>query len=328
MSAGAIAVAPLRAEEEEDWAAFLDRSPAATLFQDLRFLAYHPPGRHDFRPLVFRQEGRLAALLPGGLVPTSDGQVFTSPLGASVGGFVFGEDCRLDLALALVEALIQHGREQGWHGIDMTLPPPIYNGPLSSLSSFVLSRAGFALRNRHACFALRLQPKRPDGYASYFRRRAQRFVRAAHRTGIKVRRGTGPVMLEQFKPLMDDTYARHGTAPTHSYDELALLAQRFSDAMTWHITEKDGIPIGGTCLLRLNARVTSALYTCTSDAHVKDNGVLVAIADAIDQLVSAGTEWYDLGPSADHDRINLGVVAFKEGLGAEYHLREHWSLRL
>ena len=328
-SAGAavprLSVQRLQPAEAPHWEAFLQGSCTGTLFHDLRFLAYHPEGRHDFHHLVFRQAEEIVALLPGGLRAEPEGVVFASPVGAAIGGFVLGPDCRLELALRLVEALQAHAAQAGWARIEITVPPPIYNGRLAALPSFALSRSGFALADRQACFVLRLQPKRAGGYADFFRTRAARNLRAARRDGATVLRGDGERLLPRFLPLREETFARHGSPPTHSREELALLASRFADRMTFHVTEQHGVTTGGTCLLGLNRLVTSALYTCTADAHAREHGVLVAIADAIEDLAARGVEWYDLGPSAGHQHINAGVVLFKEGLGAEYHLRESWS---
>ncbi len=321
----AIAVTRLEPGDHVDWQGFLDQSATGTLFHDLRFLAYHPLGRHDFHHLVFRDAGRIVALLPGGICAGKDGPGFASPLGASTGGLALGPDTRLAMALELAHALVEHAEAAGWRGIAIALPPPIYNGRLGQLPSFTLAHAGFHTANRQLCPAIRLDTDGPDLFARRFRATAANRVRAARRAGATVCRLATP---ERFLPLLEQTYARHGTAPTHSAAELADLARRLPGRLTFHIAEQDGEATGGICVFRLNAHVATTFYICPNAARPKDSGVLVALADALDHLSTEGVAWLDLGPSADHAAINQGVMSFKESLGAEYHVREHMERRL
>ena len=40
---------------------------------------------------------------------------------------------------------------------------------------------------------------------------------------------TGIEGLEDFRPVFDETYARHGTRPTHTIEEIATLLSRYPD---------------------------------------------------------------------------------------------------
>ncbi len=319
----AIEVARLELRDHAAWHDFLAHTAIGTLFHDLRFLAYHPPDRHDFHHLIFRENGRILALLPGGLRPDRDGPVFASPLGASFGGFAPHPDLRLPTALELVDALVDHARAAGWRGLDITLAPPAYNGRLGQMPSFALTRAGFRTVNRHLCPAIRLSADGPDLFARRFRATAANRVRAARRAGATVRRMDTP---ERFLPLLEQTYVRHGAPPTHSAAELADLVRRLPGRIAFHIAEQDNEATGGICVFRLGACLATTFYICPNAARAKDNGVLAALADVLDHLAMDGVEWLDLGPSADHARINPGVMAFKESLGAEYQIRERLTL--
>jgi len=102
--ASAITVEPLGADEAV-WENFLAHAPNGTLFHDLRFLRYHPPDRFHFHHLVFRRNGEPVALLPGGLASNAERPMFSSPLGASIGGLAVNGGLRAELAVNLVEAL-------------------------------------------------------------------------------------------------------------------------------------------------------------------------------------------------------------------------------
>jgi len=61
---------------EEIWQGFLARSANGTLFHDLDFLRYHPPGRFRFHHLMLIHDGEPIALFPGGLVEPEERPLF------------------------------------------------------------------------------------------------------------------------------------------------------------------------------------------------------------------------------------------------------------
>ena len=60
----AITVACYTPADATVWADFLAASDNATLFHDLRFLAYHPPERFETHHLLFRRGPSVVAVLP------------------------------------------------------------------------------------------------------------------------------------------------------------------------------------------------------------------------------------------------------------------------
>src|ERR1700735_2164905 len=125
-TADAISVVPL-ADHEQLWQSFLAHSANGTLFHDLEFLRYHPPGRFRFNHIMLMRGGEPIALIPGGLVGTDKRPIFCSPLGASTGGLVLRAPARVETTLQMVDALQTYARDEGWGGIEITLPPNYYS---------------------------------------------------------------------------------------------------------------------------------------------------------------------------------------------------------
>src|SRR5262249_9595222 len=178
-----ITVAPLNGDEQV-WETFLAGSANGTLFHDLRFLRYHPEGRFRFHHLILRRNSKPVALLPGGLVSAGERTMFCSPLGASIGGFAVTANLRAELALSLVEALQNYAGEQGWAGIEITLPPGCYSFETAGLFEFALFSRGFRIARRWLCPVLPLIRGSKDGFEHTYRSRQIAFVRAARRKGI------------------------------------------------------------------------------------------------------------------------------------------------
>jgi hypothetical protein len=319
-----ISVESVDAAGSAEWERFLEHSNNGTLFHDLRFLAYHPPDRFCTRHLVLRQGASVAALVPGGLADIDGNTVFTSPIGASIGGPVVRPRLQLTQAVDLVRALQTHARAEGWAGIEMTIPPSLYHRVPSDTLAFALHFCGFRLTRRWLCHAIPLAATGSERYLTQFRDTAANLVRSGRRGGIAVVEG-GLDRLDEFLEVFRDTYTRHGARATHTPEEIADLLARFPVRVRLWLSMLDGTPIAGVLLLKLNAHVAHSFYICMSSAHARHNGNVVVFATLLDQLGDQGYRWLDLGPSAHDGNLNTGVAFFKEGLGALGHCRDRWN---
>jgi len=322
-----IVVSPLASSERSAWQAFLAGAVNATLFHDLDFLDYHPTGRFAFEHLVFRQKGHILALLPGGLVHRDEGEVFVSPLGASVGGFAVAPGLRSAQALALVQALQEYAQTRGWAGVELTLAPGPFAAQDTDLLSFALFSRGFMLKNRWLCAMLDLESAPAPRFKALFRKRQVSHVNAAERKGMIVVE-QGPEGLDAFLEVFHDTYTRHGATATHSPEEIAWLLTRLPDRVRLVLAMLDGRCAAGVLLLQINPRAAYTFYICASTALAEERGNLMLYAKLADLLAERGVRWLDLGPASWDGNYNAGVTFFKESLGCLMRCRDRWSWRV
>jgi hypothetical protein len=319
-----VEIAPLANDGEKEWREFLGRSDNGCLFHDLDFLAYHPPGRFRFRHLVARQRGKLLALIPGGLTGEPASPVFSSPLGASVGGPVIGPRTRTAQGIALVAALQDYATKEGWRGLQLTIAPAAYNLRTRDLLPFALFARGFRVEHRWNCYLVPIRANGAERYAELFRERSATAVRGARRAGVTASEG-GVELLPEFLPLFRDTYQRHGAAPTHTPEEIADLLTRLPRQLSLVIARRGDIPLAGLLVMKLNKRVAYSFYICYASAREDEHGNLVAFAALLDILGAQGFDWLDTGPGAWDGNFNAGVVYFKEGIGGAGHCRDRWT---
>ena len=263
------------------------------------------------------------ALIPGGLNGKTGQPIFTSPLGASVGGPVVSPRTRTTQGIALVAALQDYARSAGWAGLEVTLPPPIYSPRTQDLLSFSLFARGFELRHRWNTFVLPIEPGVKGRFTQLFRKKWSGEVRAAHRRGVVATEG-GIESLPDFLPVFHDTYARHGTKPTHSVDEISDLLTRIPKQIRLIISRKDGIPVSGLLVMRLNRDIAYTFYICNSLTHAHERGNLVAFAALLDILGEEKFNWIDTGPGVWDGNCNQGLLFFKESIGGIGHCRDRW----
>ena len=143
-----ITVVPFTADKEAEWSSFLAASANGTLFHDIDFLAYHPPGRFEFHHLLFYRKGVLIALLPAGIASSGGWQVLESPAGASIGGFVLAPGLSALVLIDLCRSVQEYVQSKGWGGIEMRIPPAIYQQVPTDALGFALAATRFSLVRR------------------------------------------------------------------------------------------------------------------------------------------------------------------------------------
>jgi hypothetical protein len=311
--------------EAGEWRDTLAQSVNGTLFHDLNFLGYHPPTRFRFHHLVFRRNGKVIALLPGGLTGDADRPTFSSPVGASVGGFAVVANLRAEVTIDLVEALQKYASTHGWAGVEITLPPACYSFEAADQIAFALFYRGFRVSRRWLSHMLPVVPGAAPEKS--FRENQLYAVRAARREGM-VGIKAGLEGLDRFLGVFRDTYDRHGVAATHAPDEIRDLMRRFPDRIWIQLAMKGDEPVAGLLVFQLTATIANTFYICTSAEHAKAGGAVFAIADLIGRLSSVGNRYVDFGPSANDQNFHKGVTFFKEGLGASGQCRDRWNWQL
>jgi Acetyltransferase (GNAT) domain len=313
-------IRPYRQGDSAAWKAFLAGSNNGTLFHDLDFLDYHPPGKYDYRHLIALRGNCIEALVPGGV---SEDGIFVSVAGASIGGPVVKKSITVGACLDLVEALQLYAKSAGWRGIDITLPPPIYHDEPDQKIEFALYRSGFELVDRSMPLLMPLDQKDHDHYQRLFRQSQRSYVRACRQKGVVVREA-GVEALGEFLELFAETYARLQAPPTHTPHDIETLFYRLPTRLRIWSAKLEGKTIASALLFVLNHNICTTFYICDCASHREFHGVTVLLAEVADVLARRGFRYIDLGPSASSAHFNQGVVNFKESLGARAFCRDRW----
>jgi len=231
------------ADDRAAWEEFLKESNNGTLFHSLVFLSYHEPGRVDARPLIFRDSGRIRAVLPGALIDRSGDLVFASSWGGSFGGLVLKGGEHFEDIECLVGGLLDWCRARDVRAIEISSPPSFYLRDPNQLAEFVLLTKGF---RRVRCEITDVLPllDGAEGARSRWQASARKGVRKASENRVVVRESGA---LESFYPILEENRERHGTDPTHTLAELQRLFQLVGDRLKLLMADVDGQPVGVRC---------------------------------------------------------------------------------
>ena len=271
-------IRPYRPEDAIAWKALLADSNNATLFHDLDFLAYHPPGKYDFRHLVASRRSRIDAVIPGAL--SADG-VFVSTAGAPIGGPAVRKSIPVEVCLHLIEALQLYCKSAGWRGIEATLPPPIYHDEPDQAMEFAFHVRGFQLVHRSMPLLIPLE--RREQYPRLFRQSQRSYVRACRRKGVVVTEA-GIEGLGAFLELLAETHARLGSLPTHTPEEIETLLHRLPAHIRIWSAHLGELTIASVLLFVLNRNICNTFYICDRASHRAFHGLTVLLAEIADSL--------------------------------------------
>lgn len=320
-----ITVHPYTPEHRDEWETFVERSNNGTMFHLQRFLDYHPAGKWNFRHLMFREEGKLVAVLPAGINAKGE---FWSPVGASYGSIVT-QDTSFERSLQIVDAFIEWARAEGLNDVYLIPPPLIYTINYSQ-------HVEYALLYRKADFELHyishaIDLKHGADFLDHFDPTARKTVRKILREGrITIRESDD---YATFHHILVENKKRHDTKPTHTLEDLLRLRELMPEKLRLNMVYLDDTPIAGSLLFLANKKVVLCFYNMLLYEYEHLRPIYLVMYETCRWAVENGYEWVDIGVSQDtkaEDPMtpSLGLIEFKERFDSRGILRSTYHLSL
>ncbi len=312
-------------EELRLWEAFTEGSNNGTLFHTRAFLNYHPPGRFEDHSLVFTEEGRTAALFPAAARTVEGKRILSSHAGASYGGFVYSESLSVRSAFDLVAALVDHARREGFHAIDMTLPPVIYHMRPSHYADFALYKNGFTYRKREISSVIPLDFPESE-ILEQFKPEARTAYRKSIKSGVTVRESDD---FAAFYPILrKNLKMRHNVDPTHTLDEILRLKSIFPERIRLVAAYVGGSMAAGVVNFICNRKVVLAFYISHDESFQEVRPVNRLFYEIIRWCIQNGYAFLDYGIFTVNEDPNWGLGKFKESFGARGIFRDTFRRNL
>ncbi len=298
------------------------------MFHNQSFLDYHPEGRFQFAHLMFRRNGKLIAVLPGGFFQGRPTQ-FWSPIGASYGGFT-AKDPDFATALEIVDCFLECARAKGWTELFIIPPPIIYNRNISQHFEYAMlyRKADFELH--YISHAIDLKHK--EQFLQHFDKTARKSIHKILREQqITIRDSED---YETFHRILLANKAKHNAKPTHSLEELMRLKELMPQNLRLMMVYKGDEAIAGSLLFLANPQVVLCFYNMLLYEYEHLKPIYLIMYETVRRAVEEGYTWVDIGVSQDTKDANpmtpsLGLIEFKERFDARGVLRStyHFDLR-
>lgn len=272
---------------------------------------------------MFREEGTLVAVLPGGL---NDRGEFWSPVGASYGSIVT-LDTSFERSLRVIDAFIDYCKGAGIRDAYLIPPPLIYTINYSQHIEYALlyRKADFELH--YISHAIDL--KHGNEFLNYFDPTARKTVRKTLKSpDLKIEASDD---YATFHQILVANKKRHGVVPTHSLDDLLKLKELMPDRLRLSLVYHNDVAIAGSLNFLANNKVVLCFYNMLLYEYEHLKPIYLVMHETCRWAVEHGYEWVDIGVSQDtkaEDPMtpSLGLIEFKERFDARGILRSTYHL--
>lgn len=282
---------------------------------DRRFMEYHSDRFQDCS-YIFVEDGKPIALLPANLA----GDTLYSHQGLTFGGLVIEQRVNSIRMLAIWDALLTRLCAQQVSRLVYKPLPLIYHRSPAQEDLYALFRHDARLIRRDVTTTI---DYRAPGTRS---KRRDRGVKKAIKSDVTFDESRDwPAF---WTILSDALVSRHGVAPTHSLDEIELLAQRFPDIIRLYIAQRAGHTLAGVVMFE-TATVAHAQYIAVS-LEGREVAALDGLFDYLIDQFRHSHRYFDFGISnEDGGRIlNEGLVTQKEEFGGSTVVHEVYEVVL
>jgi hypothetical protein len=293
-----------------------------TLFHLRRFLDYHGDRFAEAQRFLLVLDGdSLVAQVPAAVIDDDGGRHLRTPYGASYGGFAFQRYPSFAQARSIVEALLAWVEDEDVTRVTITPPTAACSAMPLDVVHFALLYSGFRSVNRDVSSVVALDPV--VAVASALSSRARNGARKAEREGVVVKAGD----LGDFWSVIEATFERHGTAPTHTLGELQWLAQALPDRVYADVAYCEGQPVAGIAYFVINQLVNSSFYLCQLPDQRHLNGLTLCVLRGLERAQQDGYRWFDFGTSTAGMQPRENIFRFKEQFSSVGQFRETFEWR-
>lgn len=321
-----ISIEEYKEENRQEWENFVDNSNNGTMFHKIQFLDYHYQGKFDFKHYIFRRNGKIIAVLPGGI--KDNGKTYWSPIGASYGSFVT-DDIHYSDSLDIVDAFLKYAKENGYEDVYLIPPPFIYNKNYNQHLEYSMLYRKFDFELHYISHAIDL--KHGDDFLKYF-------DKTSRKTLHKILREKKLSIVESddyetFYKILIENKSRHNVKPTHSLEDMIKIRELMPENVKLFMVYYNDIPIAGSWLFLCNSNVVLCFYNMLLYEYEELKPIYLIMYETVRWSIANNYKWVDIGVSQDtkaEDPMtpSLNLIQFKERFDARGVLRTTYHFKL
>jgi len=311
----ALSIQPYAGALQGGWDSFVKGSKNGLFLFERGYMDYHADRFKD-QSLLIRRGGRIVAVLPANRV----GDTLQSHGGLTFGGLVVDRSMTTPLMMEIFDALGAHLAEAGVTTLLYKRSPHVFHSVPAEEDLYALFRHGATLVRRDLSSTIdtreRIPPDKDRRYS----------ISKGKASAVKVAPSSDYRAFMRIEAdLLREKYAKE---PTHSADEMALLAGRFPENIKLFAADLDGAMVGGVIIYE-SANVAHTQYIGSTKEGRKLNAVDLLLHHLIENEYQH-KRYFDFGISTEKAGryLNTGLVDFKESFGATAVAYDTFELKL
>jgi len=298
------------------WDAFARRSKNGLFLFQRGYMDYHAD-RFTDHSLCFFRDDALFALLPAS---EKEGELISHG-GLTFGGVLSDDRMKAPYMLEIFTLFTDYLRVNRFASLIYKSVPHIYHTIPAQEDSYALFRHDATLLKCEVTSAI--GRSHPLPYSD----RRTRGIKKARKQGMQFVRSQD--YTAYFVLVASLLAEKHQARPTHTHEEMELLAGRFPDNIhLWIAKGQEGRLLAGV-IMYLNPEVAHAQYIAANDEG-RESGALDALFDHLITTVYPDHAWFDFGISTEQGgrQLNTGLITQKEEFGGRSVAHETWKLHI
>lgn len=305
---------PYRPEHVDTWNRFNQASRNGSFLFDRGYMDYHADRFTDYS-LMIEKDGQLVAMLP----TSRDGDTVVSHGGLTFGGLILADKTGAADVKTIFEQLKDWLIASGIQTFIYKPVPHIYHRAPSEDDLYALHRLGAKTTRVDVSTTIQQSARLP------LAKGRKHAIGKAKKAGITVQKSNDYASF--WHMLTQNLADRHAVKPTHSVEEMQLLASRFPQIQLYLAYLADQ-PVAGVVVYDY-AQVTHTQYIGLTDA-ARETGALDALLEHLISEAFAHKPYFNFGISTCNRGLsfNEGLTAQKEMFGGRTTILQWLELEL
>lgn len=301
------------------WQNGLKNFDGATIFHEPDFLGYHGEKFNEHHLGIFKGE-TLFGIMPMAIFIENNEVIAKSPYGASYGGAILMKTLSYKESSEIIVEIINYLKDQNINELIITPPLDILYMEYSDTFIFALLEQGAKCIKSDITSVVKVQKNNLEKFST----RNKRILKKISDDCLI----DTDAPLEDFWMLIEKTFKKHGTKPTHTFSELSDLKYNKNLNIKFPIIYFKNKPIAGIGEFRINNQLKMSFYICQDDEYKDLNYQTLLINNLLDNSFLEGTQYYDFGTSSVNMVARANIFEFKEGFAAVGKFRHTYKLEI
>lgn len=264
--------------------------------------------------------GLLAGLVAG---IDNDSGMMRAPFSAPFNSLTFTEkSIDIPLMTEIYGALAAHASRKGLRGVELFMPPAVYNPGADAANAAALQAAGYRLLYADINYHFETRDITAAGsYEALLPRRAARYLRGTHRSGMKFVTQAAP---ERAYAVIEANRRAKGyplrMTLNQVLDTIALVKADF-----FVLADASGHELAAAMVYHVCEGIVQVIYWGDIPTPGAETHCMVRLAEEVFRYYAAcGTRIVDVGPASEHGIASPGLCRFKEMIGCRATLKGKW----
>jgi hypothetical protein len=301
--------------KKSEWDRFIGSSKNGTFLFYRDYMEYHADRFVDHSLLFFEDE-KLIAVLPANL----DGDVLVSHGGLTYGGVITDQKMRMEVMMQLFDILLDSLRQEGMRRLVYKTVPHIYHIVPAEEDLYALFVHNARLSRRDVSATIDMMEK------IGLNRGKKASINQGKSLGLEVRRSYD---FRTFMSILTDLlHQKYDAHPTHTTEELVLLADKFPENIKLFEIHLKGRMLAGVVIYE-SQNVAHMQYSASSEEG-KTLDASVMLLNVLINEYYAGKKYFDFGISTEKEGryLNRDLMTFKEHFGARAVAYDFYEIKI